>query len=209
MRRLILKMSISLDGFVGGPNGEIDWLFRSMDAETTTWTVETLGQVGLHIMGRRTFRDMAAYWPYSQEAFARPMNAIPKMYFSRGGSASSQATTQALVNAEAQGEPKVSASAEVLESWKTARVGTGDLSEEIAKLKQEPGKDILAHGGASFAQSLVQFGLIDEYRLLTHPVALGRGLPLFSSLTTPLDLDLVEAKIFPSGVIAKVYRPRK
>ena len=82
------------------------------------------------------------------------------------------------------------------------------MAEEIGRLKREPGKDILAHGGATFAQSLVRLGLVDEYRLLVHPTALGRGLPLFSTVAAPIDLTLVEAKAFPRGAVAHVYRPR-
>jgi dihydrofolate reductase len=74
-------------------------------------------------------------------------------------------------------------------------------------LKQKSGKDILAHGGAGFAQSLARLGLIDEYRLLVHPVALGWGLPLFAELPAPMDLKLISTSIFRSGVAAQVYRP--
>jgi dihydrofolate reductase len=95
-----------------------------------------------------------------------------------------------------------------LESWTAARVASGDLADEIARLKQEPGKDILAHGGASFAASLIAHGLVDEFRLLTHPVVLGRGLPIFSKLAKPLSLQLVEVKPFPGGSVAHIYRPR-
>ncbi|HVX97953.1 MAG TPA: dihydrofolate reductase family protein [Polyangia bacterium] len=206
-RRLILKMSMSLDGFVGGPNGEIDWLFRSMDAEATAWTVETLWRAGAHLMGGRTFRDMAAFWPTSAEPFAAPMNEIPKVVFSRGGAAAA-GTTQALTDARARaGAAAVPASA-AEGNWATARLATGDLADEIARCKREPGRDLLAHGGASFAQSLVERGLVDEYRLLVHPVVLGRGLPLFARLAAPADLALVEARTFPGGAIAHVYRTR-
>jgi dihydrofolate reductase len=204
MRKVILKMSISIDGFVGGPNGEIDWLFRTMDDEAAAWTMESLRQAGLHIMGSRTFRDMAAYWPTSTEPFAPPMNEIPKAYFSRSDSAGS--TSRALVDANARQRHRSPAPSGAVGSWSAARVATGELAEEVSRLKQEPGKDILAHGGAAFASSLVKSGLVDEYRLLVHPVALGRGLPLFAGLSSPLDLALVEVKTFNSGAVAHVYR---
>ncbi len=79
MRKIILKMSMSTDGFVGGPNGEIDWIFRSDYPGATSWTLDALGQAGVHIMGRRTFYDMVSYWPYSSNVFAAAMNAIPKI----------------------------------------------------------------------------------------------------------------------------------
>jgi dihydrofolate reductase len=94
-----------------------------------------------------------------------------------------------------------------MESWTNAEILTGDLAVEIASLKARPGKDIMAHGGAGFAQSLLRTGLIDEYLLMVHPVALGRGLPIFSELAAPLDLRLVELLQFPAGVVAKTYRP--
>src|SRR5882762_2642505 len=195
-RKLILKMSISVDGFVGGPNGEIDWIFKSTDDTAAAWTVDHIWQAGLHIMGSRTFQDMIAWWPYSKEPFAPPMNEIPKAVFTRKGSVirNEELTTTALKNASALNRDKTQDPALVARneaSWADAYVATGDLTEEIIRLKQQPGKDILAHGGATFAQSLVRSGLIDEYQLLTHPIALGAGLPLFSSLPKPMDLMLV------------------
>jgi len=205
MRKLILKMSMTLDGFVAGPNGEIDWLFRTSDAESKAWTVAAVSNFGLHAMGSKTYRDMASYWPTSTEEFAPPMNSVPKVVFARNGLAPA-APTQALSDARAQGTPHVAADPEVLRGWTHPRVATGPIAEEIARLKAEPGKDILAHGGSSFAQSLVQHDLIDEYRLVVHPVVLGRGMPLFAKAEKPLDLQLVELVRFPKGTAAHVYR---
>lgn len=204
MKQLILKMSVSVDGFVGGPNGEIDWIFRSYDAGATAWTVETLWQAGVHIMGSRTFQDMAAYWPTSTEPYAAPMNAIPKIVFSRSGQLQA-ATTQALADAKRQRTEETAASGP--SSWTTPGVASGDFASEIARLKQQPGRPILAHGGAGFARSLVRHGLVDEFRLLVHPVALGRGLSLFADLDRPLDLRLVSATAFDGGAVAHVYWP--
>ena len=83
---------------------------------------------------------------------------------------------------------------------------SGELGTQIADLKAEPGKDLLAHGGASFAQSLVRLGLVDEYRLLVHPTVLGSGMALFDG-ATPFDLKLVDSTIFASGIHALVYHP--
>jgi len=207
MRPLILKMSISADSFVAGPNGEIDWIFKTSDAGATAWTVETIWQAGAHLMGSRSFRDMAAYWPTSTEPFAAPMNEIPKVVFSRTGSISQATTTRALEDAtRVRTAPEASAPSNP-GSWTTPIIASGDLAAEIARLKRQDGKPLLAHGGASLAQSLVKEGLIDEYRLLVHPVALGRGLPLFSGLAKPLDLRLVSATTFASGAVAHIYRP--
>jgi dihydrofolate reductase len=118
---------------------------------------------------------MTAYWPTSTEAFAPPMNEIPKVVFSK-------AMKQA--------------------DWKHSRVVNGDVAEEIARLKQEPGKDILVHGGAAFVQSLSRLGLIDEYRLIVHPMVLSEGLPLFKET---MDLKLLSTRSFPAGTVALTY----
>ena len=85
-RKLVLKMSVSLDGFVAGPNGEVDWIFRTSGGDdSTAWVLDTLSGAGVHIMGSRSYRDMAAFWPYSDMPIAAPMNDIPKVIFSRTG----------------------------------------------------------------------------------------------------------------------------
>ncbi|HEX3771013.1 MAG TPA: dihydrofolate reductase family protein [Polyangiaceae bacterium] len=210
MRKLVLKMSMSIDGFVAGPNGEIDWMFKTRDDAAAAWIVGGLLQCDVHIMGSRTFRDMAAYWPTSTEVFAAPMNAIPKIVFSRTGldAPDASGTTQGLNDAmRARPVPAADPAALGAGGWTTPLVASGDLAEEIARLKAQEGKDIMAHGGASFAQSLARSNLIDEYRLVVYPVALGKGLPLFGGLTTPLDMKLVSATVFSTGVVAQVYRP--
>ena len=83
----------------------------------------------------------------------------------------------------------------------------GDLADEIAQLKAGDGKPVIAHGGASFARSLIAQNLIDEYALMVHPIALGRGLPIFSDLQEPRRLKLVSSKAFAGGSVAQVYRP--
>lgn len=215
MRKLILKMSISLDGFVCGPNGEIDWIFKTMDGEAANWVVETLWQAGVHIMGSHTFNDMASYWPYSKESFAAPMNEIPKVVFTRKGIVKHkniELTTSALNDAERFRKPgsyETSSSKDLLEEWENSKVASGDLVEEISNLKKQSGKDILAHGGASFAQSLVMHDLIDEYRLVIHHVSLGKGQALFSTLPKPMELKLISTRSFASGLITNVYKPQK
>src|SRR5580692_11195062 len=106
MRKLILKMSISIDGFVGDTDGGLKWVFGT-DNEAKAWTVETVWNASLHIMGSRTFQDMAAYWPTSTEVFAPPMNQIPKAVFSKQGPAAPKAasTTAALRDARANAGP--------------------------------------------------------------------------------------------------------
>ncbi len=203
MKKLILKMSIALDGFVGGAGGEIDWIFATLDAEAKEWIADTVGQAGVHIMGSRTFADMAAYWPASTDVVAAPMNRIPKVVFSRTKGSKLSATTRALEDANRDAPVD---HARAAASWAESRIASGDLAQEITRLKEEPGGDILAHGGAGFARSLVASGLVDEYQLLVHPVALGRGLPLFSQLSKPLPLTLLSSTRFPAGAVAHVYR---
>jgi len=215
MRKLILKMSVSVDGFVSGPNGEINWIFRSMDDNAIAWIEDALWLTGVHIMGSRTFHDMASYWPFSSELLAAPMNEIPKVVFTKKGfvePTSEELTTNAFKDAKINSEGLFNTSDTVslhASTWTHATVATGTLEEEISHLKQQNGGYILAHGGAGFAQSLVKSGLIDEYRLMIHPVILGTGLPLFSTTTIPVDLRLVSSTQFDSGIVANIYVPVK
>jgi len=125
---------------------------------------------------------MAAFWPTSTSEYAAPMNEIPKVVFSK-----------TLEDA----------------GWGETRIASGDLSEEIAAIKREEGNDVIAYGGATFAQALSRLGLVDEYRLNIQPTALGAGLPLFKDLPAPLHLELVEAHTYPTGTAIHVYRPRE
>lgn len=205
MRRLILKMSMTLDGYVGGPEGEIDWIMRTLDPQATQWIAQTLQKAGVHLVGRRTYADMAAYWPTSTDPLADPMNAIPKVVFSRSGSLDLEPTTALRDATEAQGAAG-SALVAPAAGWEEPRMLGADLAGDIAALKAESGKDLLAHGGASFGRALVQGGLVDEYRLVVHPVVLGSGLALFEG-ATPSDLILIEAERFLGGTQGFVYRP--
>jgi dihydrofolate reductase len=179
MRQVVLQMGVTLDGYVAGPGGEGDWGLPPEDPDVRAWKVASVRQAGTHIMGRITYEQMAAYWPAATGDYAAPMNSIPKVVFSK-----------TLPAAE----------------WATSRIARGDLTEEIAALKSEPGGAIMAHGGAAFVQALSRLGLIDEYRLIIHPVALGKGLPLFGDLPRPLRLDLADAKRFPDGTVIHVYQ---
>ena len=208
MRELILKMSVSIDGFVAGADGGINWIFETGDDEAEAWTVRTVWNASLHIMGSRTFQDMAAYWPTSTDVFAPPMNQIPKAVFSRQPAALKEVnTTAALRDARANAREQRAELQPGAESWAEAYVASGDLAQEIARLKAQDGKPIVAHGGAGFARSLVAQGLVDQYALLVHPVALGTGQPIFSGLTAPRTLRLVSSISFPRGAVAQTYRP--
>ncbi len=91
--------------------------------------------------------------------------------------------------------------------WPESRIASGDTAEEIARLKAEPGGDIVAHGGVEFARSLIRLGLVDEYRLLVLPAAVGQGQPLFTDLDHPLTLRLLASRGFPSGLMELAYSP--
>jgi dihydrofolate reductase len=180
MRRVVLQMGVTLDGYVAGLGGEGSWGLPPEDPGVRAWKVASLRQAGTHIMGRVTYEQMAEHWPTATDDYAAFMNNLPKVVFSK-----------TLPTAE----------------WAGSRIARGDLAEEIAALKNEPGGEIMAHGGAAFVQALSRFGLIDEYRMVILPVALGNGLPLFKDLAKPLRVDLTEAKSFPDGTVIHVYRP--
>ncbi|AIF48849.1 dihydrofolate reductase family protein [Dyella japonica] len=207
MRKLILTMSMSLDGFVSGPGGDIQWVF-SGDQEAIAWKVENLWNASLIIMGSRSFQNMAPFWPTATTVFAPPMNQIPKAVFSKQGPAILETAVQGLRKARAQADDTQSGQLPPgAESWAQAYVASGDLADEIARLKAGDGKPIIALGGASFARSLIAHDLVDEYELMVYPIVLGKGEPIFSSLPAPKPLTLVSSKAFPLGAMVQIYRP--
>jgi dihydrofolate reductase len=182
MRKLVLSMGVSLDGLVARPGrfGAGGWGLPPDDLALKQRKLEWFATVDLHLMGRATYEEMAEFWPVSDDAYAAPMNEIPKVVFSK-----------TLERAD----------------WADTRIARGDLATEISALKRESGKEMLAWGGAAFAQSLSRLGLVDEYRLVLQPVALGDGLPLFKDLAAPLRLELVDAQTYSTGAALHVYRP--
>jgi dihydrofolate reductase len=181
MRPVVLQMAVTLDGYVAGAGGEGDWGLPAEHPDVHAWKVSSLRQVGTHIMGRVTYEQMAAHWPNSAGDYADFMNSLPKVVFSR-----------TLPTAR----------------WPGSRIARGDLAAEIAALKSDSGGEIImAHGGAGFVQALSRLSLIDEYRLVILPVALGNGLPLFKDLAKPLRMDLTETQHFPDGTVIHVYQP--
>ena len=179
MRQVVLQMGVTVDGYVAGPGGEGDWGLPAEHPDVRAWKVASLRQTGTHIMGRVTYEQMAEHWPNATGDYAEFMNNLSKVVFSKTLPAA---------------------------PWPDSRIARGDLAEEIAALKNEPGGEIMAHGGAAFVQALSRLGLIDEYRLVILPVALGNGLALFKDLAGPLRLDLAAAESFPGGTVIHVYR---
>jgi dihydrofolate reductase len=181
MRRVVLQMGVTVDGYVAGTGGEGDWGLGDEDPDVRAWKVASLGQVGTHIMGRVTYEEMAGYWPTATGDYADFMNSLPKVVFSKTLTAA---------------------------GWAGSRIARGDLDGEISALKGESGGEIImAHGGAAFVQALSRSGLIDEYRLVILPVVLGNGQPLFKDLAKPLRVELAEARSFPDGTVIHVYQP--
>jgi dihydrofolate reductase len=181
--RIVLMMGISLDGIVAVPSGsdlrpvmEGTAGLPAEDPELTRLKMAWLWETGTHIMGRITYEEMAGYWPSSTADYAAPMNELPKVVFSK-----------TLEDEDA--------------GWPESRVARGDLAAEVDRLRRESGKDVVAYGGAAFAQSLARLDLIDEYRLVTHPVAIGEGARLFKDLPAPIRLRHVETRPFKSATV--------
>jgi dihydrofolate reductase len=186
MARLILRISVSIDGFLEASSGKLDFA-KSRSPEGAALVAERMAQAGAHLLGRKAFCEMASFWPAASGPNAKAMNEIPKIVFSRKGFDPAQATGA--------------------KGWADAQVATGDLAEAIAKLKERSGKDLMAHGGIEFARNLVQTGLVDEYCMAVHPVAAGAGYGLFEKLGKPLYLKLIESKVFPTGAMLNTFRP--
>jgi dihydrofolate reductase len=183
MARSVLYMSMSLDGYVGSDREHPGTAVPEGD-ELKQWKLDHISQAGAHLMGRTTYEEMSSYWPQSDDDYAAVMNDIPKVVFS---------TT--LSDADA--------------TWPVTRVARGDLATEMGAINAEPGPDVVVWGGARLAGALVAADLIDEYRLLIQPLALGTGHGLFDQLPESRHLELVEALPFPSGIVVHVYRPQR
>jgi dihydrofolate reductase len=175
VRTVVLSMSISADGYIARPNGELDWIFPNIDADLRGWILDSLREMDTHLIGRVNYLEQAQYWPTADDEMADIINAVEKVVFSR---------TLDQVD------------------WHNSRLADGDVADVVTELKQREGKGIWVAGGASLAQTLSGLGLIDVYRLIVHPVALGSGLRLFAD---PVDLKLVSSRSFATGVVANVY----
>jgi dihydrofolate reductase len=183
MRKLIYSMGVSLDGFIAGPQREIDW--SAPDEELHRFHNQQTQEIGAQLCGRRLYEEMV-YWETADEnpsaaeyvlEFARIWKNLPKIVFSK--------------------------TLEKVEG--NARLARDGVAEEVAKLKEQPGKD-LAVGGAGLASTCMKLGLIDECRLFVSPVVLGGGTPYFPPLDERIDLELVETRTFGSRVVYVRYR---
>jgi len=177
VRKILVSNLISLDGFYEGPSDEIDFFF--VDQDFLSYAAEMMNSVDTILFGRKTYEYMAAYWPTApKDAVADKMNSLPKIVFSKT-------------------LPKV--------DWNNSRLAKGELVEEVNKLKQQPGGDMVVLGSATVASQLLQLGLIDEYRVLINPVLIGSGKPLFRGITERIKVKLLATRSLASGMVILSY----
>ena len=182
-RKVVLKMVMSLDGFVTSPDGTHEWMFEWFGEDSGQWNRRALDAAGVHAMGRRSYEIMGPHWAASEGPIATAMNEKPKAVFSR--------TLQTA-------------------DWGPAEIFGGDLSEAIADLKaRDDDGTVLVHGGPDLARSLTRLGLVDEYQLTTVPIAIGAGRSPFADLGEHLKLDVVEEERFQSGALAQILVPKR
>jgi dihydrofolate reductase len=187
MRKLKLQVQMTLDGFVAGPNGELDWMWTGKGDESLLQRIIDLADsCDTILMGRKMMPGFVEYWenvvdtqPESREQpLAQLMVNLPKIAFSR---------TQNVAKG------------------RNLRMENGDLAAVVQSLKKQPGKDIIVYGGATFVSSLISQNLIDEYFIFRHPVAIGNGLPIFKERKL---LELDSSIAYSNGTILNKYLPR-
>ena len=180
-------MLVSLDGFIEGPERELDW-FRDGDPCFERYCDEMIDSVGVALYGRRAYELMEQYWPKAEleprspedHAFAVRMNALPKVVLS---------TTLK--------QP----------TWRNTQVISDRVGERLSALKREPGKPIVAWAGAGLVRTLTELDLVDEYRLIVHPTLLGSGTRLFDGLPGKRDLELVRTTQLGEQLVVLCYEP--
>ena len=183
MRKLIMWNMLTLDGFFEGPKSwEIDWHEYVWGEELEQLSIEQSRSADMLLFGRVTYQGMAGYWSSEKGEIADFMNNIPKAVFSR-----------TLEKAE----------------WNNTRLVKENAEQEVAKLKQQPGKDLFIFGSANLSSTLMQHGLIDEYRLGITPVILGGGNPLFKLSPERMKMKLLEARPLKSGCVILRYEPER
>jgi dihydrofolate reductase len=188
MRNIIATMWVTLDGFVAGPNGEMNWMGETEDEANGPYQDAFVSAADTLLLGRVTYESFAGAWPNvpndpnapeGLKTYARKLNDMRKIVFSK-----------TLENVE----------------WNNSTLRREITPAEIMQLKQEPGSNIIIYGSASLVQALSNLNLIDQYQLLLHPIVLGEGKPLFKDHAK---LKLVNSIPHPSGVIELYYQPRK
>ena len=179
MRKVIVWNMVTLDGYFEGPKPwEIDWHEYVWGEELKRFSLDQAQEVGTLLFGRKTYEGMAGYWQTATGKTAEFMNSIPKVVFSN-----------TLETAE----------------WSNTRLAKGSAEEEVARLKQEPGKDLFIFGSANLTDSLTKQGQVDEYRIGLNPIVLGGGTPMFKPSDERMRLTLLEARPMRSGVVLLRY----
>jgi dihydrofolate reductase len=180
MRRLFWQISATLDGFMEGPNRELEDTAQVADPDFDRYASDMLKSIDAILLGRRTYQLFADYWPSATGPDADRLNQLPKIVFSR--------------------------TLETVE-WNNSSLVRENVAEAVARLKQQPGKDLALFGSADLASTFMRLGLIDEYRILVTPVVLGRGTPMFQHIGERIALKLVKATTWSSGTVALYYQP--
>lgn len=180
MRRMFWQISVTLDGFMEGPNRELTDTAEVADADFDRYASDMLQSIDAILLGRRTYQLFADYWPAATGPDADRLNELPKIVFSR--------------------------TLEKVE-WKNSTLVKENVAEAVARLKRQPGKDLAVFGSADLASTFMRLGAIDEYRILVTPVVLGRGTPMFRDIREKIALQLVNATTWSSGTVALYYRP--
>lgn len=182
MRKLKLQVQISVDGFIAGKNQEMDWMIWNWDDALKKYVTEITKPVDCIILGRKLAQGFIPHWaakPEGEDPWAiEKFNNTKKVVFSK-----------TLKKSE----------------WANTLLATGDLVEEITKLKQQDGKDLIAYGGGAFVSALIQAGLIDEFHLFVNPVALGEGMTIFKGLNHQQGLALKRSTAFDCGIALLCY----
>ena len=180
---------MTVDGYVAGPNGEMDWMTFNWDEALKQYVAQLTAPVDSIVLGRKLAEGFIPYW-----------NSV----------AANPEDPQYVAGKKFTDTPKVVFTQTLDQSaWDNTVLAKGDLAGEINKLKEQKGKDIIAYGGARFVSELIKQGLIDEYHLFINPVAIGKGLTIFNALEQKKDLTLVKATAFDCGIVVLHYEPKR
>lgn len=187
MRKLKLQVQITIDGFIAGQNGEMDWMVFNWTDDIKKYVQEITEPVDTILLGRNLATGFIPHWNTVAQDDNNPEKKVgikfsetPKIVFSKTLSQS---------------------------EWENTTVENGDFVEKINELKHLSGKDIIVYGGGKFVSSLIRENLIDELHLFVNPAILGKGMPIFQGIETMQKLNLVGSKQFGCGIIVHVYKP--
>ncbi|HTN21328.1 MAG TPA: dihydrofolate reductase family protein [Pelobium sp.] len=185
MRKLKLQVVMTIDGFIAGPNNEMDWMVENWDDNLKDYIRDLTEPVDCIILGRKLAEGFIPYWtaafntPNGPEEGSTKMVETPKAVF-----------TKTLTKSE----------------WDNTIIANGDLVDQITKLKNQDGGDIIVYGGAGFVSALIKHKLIDELHLLINPTAIGSGMPIFKELDGTQNLNLIKAIPFECGIAVLYYK---